>query len=219
MTTPDFERERERMIVEQIEARGITDSAVLAAMRTIPRHLFVDPTQAGRAYDDGPLPIGEHQTISQPYMVALMTEVLALRPGERVLEIGTGSGYQAAVLAEQGARVVTLERIPVLARRARDVLGPLGHLDRVQVEIADGTLGWPAAAPYDAIIVTAAAPTIPRPLLAQLASGGRLVLPIGEEELQTLVRLRRRPDGGLAEEYFGECRFVKLRGCYGWEEP
>jgi len=215
--TGNFSAERERMVEEQIIGRGIRDTGVLTALRTIPRHLFVDAADVGRAYDDTPLPIGEQQTISQPYMVALMTEVLALRPGERVLEVGTGSGYQAAVLADQGAHVVTLERIPALATRARSLLGALGYLDRVRVETADGTLGWEPGAPYDAVIVTAAAPCIPRPLIAQLAPHGRVVLPIGEEELQTLVRLRRG-QGGLVEEYFGECRFVKLRGSHGWEE-
>ncbi len=212
-----FQAERDRMVAEQIEARGIRDGAVLAALRAIPRHLFVEASLSDRAYEDGPLPIGEQQTISQPYMVALMTEALALRPGERVLEVGTGSGYQAAVLAEQGAHVISLERLPGLAVRARQVLGSLGYLDRVTLEVGDGTLGWEPGAPYDAVIVTAGAPSIPRPLVEQLACHGRLVLPMGEEELQTLVRLRREPQG-LVEEYLGECRFVKLLGSYGWEE-
>jgi protein-L-isoaspartate(D-aspartate) O-methyltransferase len=212
-----FEVERERMVSEQIEARGVRDARVLDAMRAVPRHWFVEPELVERAYEDHPLPIGERQTISQPYMVALMSEALLLRPGDRVLEVGTGSGYQTAVLAEMGAHVVTLERLEKLAVRARDVLGRLGYGDLVTVEVGDGTLGWAAGAPYDAIIVTAAAPTIPRPLVAQLAPAGRLVLPMGEEELQTLVRLRRVPEG-LVEEYLGECRFVKLRGSYGWEE-
>ncbi len=205
------------MIAEQLEARGFHDAAVLAAMRQVPRHLFVEPALAERAYEDTPLPIGERQTISQPYMVALMSEALELAPGARVLEVGTGSGYQAAVLAEMGARVLSLERIPRLAERAVQVLRVLGYDERVRVEVADGTLGWPAEAPYDAIVVTAGAPQIPRPLLGQLAEHGRLVLPMGEDELQTLVRLRREPEG-LVEEYLGECRFVKLLGSFGWEE-
>ncbi|HJQ82868.1 MAG TPA: protein-L-isoaspartate(D-aspartate) O-methyltransferase [Candidatus Binatia bacterium] len=214
----DPDQARARMIVEQLEARGCRDADVLRAMRGVPRHLFVDPGMRERAYDDTPLPIGERQTISQPYMVALMTEALAPRPGERVLEIGTGSGYQAAILAEMGARVVSVERIPVLAERARAVLAALGYGARVTVEVADGTLGWPAGAPWDAIVVTAGAPQIPRPLLDQLAPDGRLVLPMGDDELQTLVRLRRNA-GGLVEECLGECRFVKLLGSHGWEEP
>ena len=209
---------RERMLVEQLEARGFRDPAVLGAMRRVPRHRFVDRELRERAYDDTPLPIGERQTISQPYMVALMTEALALTGGERVLEVGTGSGYQAAVLAELGVTVLSIERIPALAERALAVLGALGYGARVRVEVGDGTLGWPAEAPWDAIIVTAAAPQLPRPLLEQLAPAARLVLPMGEDALQTLVRIRRGPDG-LIEDYLGECRFVKLLGSYGWEEP
>ena len=217
MAMSDFAREREQMVAEQLEARGVSDPRVLDALRIVPRHLFVEAGLQDRAYDDTPLPIGERQTISQPYMVAHMTEALAVSPGERLLEVGTGSGYQAAVLAELGAHVVTIERIPILARRAAERLAALGYADRVQVVEDDGTLGWPAGAPYDAILVTAGGPCLPRPLLEQLAPGGRLVLPMGEEELQTLVRIRRGPRG-LVEEYLGECRFVKLLGSYGWEE-
>ncbi len=213
----DPEEARNRMVAEQLEARGCHDTAVLAAMRRVPRHLFVEPALRERAYEDTPLPIGERQTISQPYMVAIMSEALEIGGGERVLEVGTGSGYQAAVLAEMGARVLSLERIPALAERARGVLHSLGYGHRVRVEVSDGTLGWPPEAPYDAILVTAGAPKIPRPLVEQLAAQGRLVLPMGDDELQTLVRLRRDA-GGLAEEYLGECRFVKLLGSYGWEE-
>jgi len=212
-----FEHARERMVAEQLEARGIEDERVLDAMRVVPRHLFVEPALQERAYDDTPLPIGERQTISQPYMVALMSATLAPRPGERVLEVGGGSGYQAAILAELGARVMSLERLPALGERARRVLCALGYLDRVTIEIADGSLGWAAGAPWSAIVVAAAAPGIPRPLVQQLAPDGRLVLPVGEEELQTLVRICRGATG-LVEEYFGECRFVKLRGSHGWEE-
>jgi protein-L-isoaspartate(D-aspartate) O-methyltransferase len=214
----DFEAERERMIAEQLEARGFDDELVLGAVRRVPRHLFVDPGHWEQAYDDHPLPIGEDQTISQPYMVALMSEALLLCGGEHVLEVGTGSGYQAAVLAEMGARVVSLERIPELGARARRVLGELGYLDRVTLEVGDGTLGWPGGAPYDAIVVTAGSPQIPRPLIAQLADGGRLVLPMGDEDVQTLVRVVREPQG-LKEQCLGECRFVKLLGSFGWEEP
>ncbi len=214
----DFEAARERMIVEQLEARGFDDPLVLGAIRHVPRHLFVDPAHWARAYDDHPLPIGEEQTISQPYMVALMSEALLLCGGERVLEVGTGSGYQAAVLAEMGAHVVSLERLRELSERARRVLGSLGYLDRVALEVGDGTLGWPAGAPYDAIVVTAGSPQIPRPLIGQLAEGGRLVLPMGDEDVQTLVRVVRAPQG-LKEQCLGECRFVKLLGSFGWEEP
>jgi protein-L-isoaspartate(D-aspartate) O-methyltransferase len=189
-----FEHEREDMVAQQLEARGVRDPRVLEAMRRVPRHRFVPPELRDSAYEDTPLPIGERQTISQPYMVALMSEVLALStPEPRVLEIGTGSGYQAAVLAEMGAHIVSIERIPELAVRARGLLTELG------------------------IIVTAGAPQIPRPLIEQLALDGCLVLPIGEHDVQTLVRLRRG-EQGLIEEYFGDCRFVKLHGAYGWED-
>jgi len=204
------------MVSEQIQARGVRDAAVLDAMRRVPRHFFVEAALRERAYEDTPLPIGERQTISQPYMVALMTQALELRAGERVLEIGTGSGYQTAVLAALGASVVSVERIPGLAERAREVLRSLGH-GNARIEVGDGGLGWPPDAPYDAILVTAGAPQIPRPLLDQLGQQGRLVLPMGEDELQSLVRLRRGAMG-LIEEYLGECRFVKLRGRYGWDE-
>jgi len=213
-----FDDARERMVAEQIEARGCTDPRVLAAMRCVPRHLFVPEDMQARAYEDNPLPIGQRQTISQPYMVAVMTAALDLpRRPVRVLEVGTGSGYQAAVLAAMGVRVVSLERLAGLAARARTALAELGLEDRVTVVVTDGGLGWPADAPYDGALVTAAAPGIPRPLLDQLAPGAPLVLPIGDEDQQTLVRLRQGPDG-WREEYLGECRFVKLRGSQGWDE-
>ncbi|HEV7734911.1 MAG TPA: protein-L-isoaspartate(D-aspartate) O-methyltransferase [Candidatus Binatia bacterium] len=218
MSDFDFERARKRMVSEQLVKRGLSDLRVLAAMRLVPRELFVPAELHERAYDDEPLPIGNHQTISQPYMVGLMSETLGLREGQKVLEVGTGSGYQAAVLAAMGAEVVSIERLPQLATRAQAALEAAGLAERVTIEVGDGTLGWEACAPYDAIVVTAGAPQIPRPLVSQLTPEGCLVLPIGEEELQTLVRLRRGPDG-LAEEYMGECRFVKLHGTYGWEEP
>jgi protein-L-isoaspartate(D-aspartate) O-methyltransferase len=213
-----FEREREEMVAGQLAARGIRDPRVLDAMRHVPRHRFVPPELVGHAYDDTPLPIGERQTISQPYIVALMSEALALPDaGGRVLEIGTGSGYQAAVLATMGARVLSVELVPALAVRARAVLAELELGDRVRVVEGDGTLGVADDAPYDGIMVTAGAPQIPRPLLSQLAPGGNLVLPIGEQDVQTLVRLRRG-EQGLIEDYLGECRFVKLHGAYGWDE-
>jgi protein-L-isoaspartate(D-aspartate) O-methyltransferase len=213
-----FEREREDMVARQIEGRGVRDVRVLGAMRCVPRHRFVSPDLIAHAYEDTPLPIGDQQTISQPYMVALMSEALALSGGApRVLEVGTGSGYQTAVLLAMGAQVTSIERVAPLALRARGLLAELGFGDRVQVIEADGTLGWGPGAPYDGIIVTAGAPQIPRPLITQLAPGGSLVLPIGERDVQTLVRLRRG-EQGLIENYLGECRFVKLHGAYGWEE-
>lgn len=214
----DHEAARARMVRAQLEGRGIADRRVLAAMGAVPRHRFVPPELRERAYEDTPLPIGSGQTISQPYMVAVMTEALGLADEEaHVLEVGTGSGYQTAVLAALGVRVTSIERIESLADRAREVIDGIGLGERVTIAVGDGTLGWEAGAPFDAILVTAGAPGIPRPLIAQLAPHGRLVVPVGEEELQTLVRLRRGAEG-LVEEYLGECRFVKLQGSHGWEE-
>jgi protein-L-isoaspartate(D-aspartate) O-methyltransferase len=203
------------MIEEQLVSRGISDSRVLASMERVERHRFVEEALRVRAYDDKPLPIGARQTISQPFMVGLMTQALELKGSERVLEIGTGCGYQTAVLAELAATVFSIERLSGLAATARQLLDELGYYN-VAVRVGDGTLGWAEEAPFDAILVTAGAPQVPRPLVAQLACGGRLVFPIGEEELQTLVRIRK-DGGGLHEEYFGDCRFVKLVGRYGWD--
>lgn len=211
----DYTATRHQMVEEQIASRGIKDPLVLAAMKRVPRHVFVDESLRDHAYDDHPLPIGEGQTISQPYMIALMAEALKLAEGEHVLEVGTGSGYLTAVLAEQGVQVCSIELSAHLAARARTTLQALGY-HNVNVHVGDGTLGWPSEAPFDAVVIGAAASSLPRPLLSQLRLGGRLVVPIGEEDLQTLVRLWREPRG-LREEYFGECRFVKLRGEYGWE--
>jgi protein-L-isoaspartate(D-aspartate) O-methyltransferase len=209
-----FDRRRKRMVDEQLVARGIQDRRVLSAMATTPRHVFVDEALRERAYDDHPLPIGHGQTISHPYTVALMTEALELQGTERVLEIGTGSGYQTAVLARVCANVFTIERIAALAGRARRVLDQLG-LYNVALRVGDGTIGWNAEAPFDAIIVTAGTPQLPRPLLSQLRAGGRLVVPVGEEESQSLLRLRVDASG-VTEEYIGDCRFVKLLGRYGF---
>ncbi|MBI3769109.1 MAG: protein-L-isoaspartate(D-aspartate) O-methyltransferase [Deltaproteobacteria bacterium] len=210
-----YERARARMIEEQLVGRGIADPRVLAAMARVERHRFVEEALEARAYDDKPLPIGARQTISQPFMVGLMTEALGLRGTERVLEIGTGCGYQTAVLAELVANVFSVERISTLATAARQLLDRLGYYN-VAIRVGDGTLGWSDEAPFDAIVVTAGTPQVPRPLITQLADGGRLVFPIGEEELQTLVRIRKE-GSRLHEEYFGDCRFVKLVGRYGWE--
>lgn len=202
------------MVQEQLLARGIEDPRVLEAMVKIPRHLFVESALADRAYDDRPLPIGDKQTISHPYMVALMTESLELSGEDRVLEIGTGSGYQTALLAELSPQVFSIEKIRALAARARALLDKMEYYN-VAIHVGDGTLGWRDHAPYDAILVTAGAPELPRPLLDQLAVGGRMVIPLGDEQSQVLKRLRRTATG-LAEERLGDCRFVKLWGKFGW---
>jgi len=212
-----FDAARERMVVEQLERRGVTDTRVLAAMRRVPRHLFVPPERQGEAYEDRALPLGSGQTISQPLMVALMTEALAPAVGARVLEIGTGSGYQAAVLAELAAEVVTIERRPELAAAAREHLAALGY-ERVQVLVGDGTLGHPPGAPYGGIIVTAGAPRVPAALTAQLADGARLVVPVGSALRQELVVVERRGDR-IVETVRDPCVFVPLVGQEGWPEP
>ena len=202
-------RMRERMVEQQIASRGIKDPRTLAAMRKVPRHLFVLPSSAADAYEDHPLPIGHGQTISQPYIVAFMTEALLLRGGETVLEIGTGSGYQAAVLSEIAAKVFTIEIVEPLAEDARRRLERLGY-STVSVRAGDGYLGWPEAAPFDAIMVTAAAPKVPEPLKQQLKEGGRLCLPVGEE-FQELVVLTRR-GAEFTEERVLPVRFVPMTG-------
>lgn len=212
----NYEIARKRMVEGQIIARGIRDRRVIEAMLKLPRHLFVEEAMAAQAYNDNPLPIGERQTISQPYMVALMTELLELKGKEKVLEIGTGSGYQAAVLAVLADRVCTIERIRPLAMRARKVLDSLGLLN-INIKIDDGTVGWDGESPFDAILVTAGAPDIPPKLVEQLAPGGRLVLPVGDQLSQTLVRVLKREDGSYAVEQSIGCRFVKLIGRNGWE--
>ncbi|MDN7025034.1 protein-L-isoaspartate(D-aspartate) O-methyltransferase [Methanoculleus sp. FWC-SCC1] len=205
---------RNEMVERQIRARGISDPRVLAAMRKVPRHLFVPPAYERSAYQDSPLPIGEGQTISQPYIVAVMTELLELNPEDTVLEVGTGSGYQAAILAELAARVISIERLPSVAENARENLERVG-VTNVEVTVGDGTKGYPAEAPYDGIIITAATPSIPEPLIDQLAEGGRLVAPTGAREFQELVRLVRR-DGAVERTSFGGVCFVPLIGQYGW---
>lgn len=194
-----FSFEQERMVAEQIERRGIRSQRVLDALRSVPRHRFVPPEERPYAYDDEPLPIGFEQTISQPYMVALMSELLALNGDETVLEIGTGSGYQAAVLSRLAAQVHSVEIIPELARRSAALLADLGCAN-VQVHCANGSLGWPAAAPYPAIIVTAAPHSLPAPLLEQLAPGGRLVIPVGARWEQVLQLWQNTPAGPQSQD-------------------
>ncbi len=211
----NFEIARRRMVETQIVARGIRDSRVIEAMLKVPRHIFVEEAMSAQTYSDSSLPIGEKQTISQPYMVALMTELLQLTGSEKVLEIGTGSGYQAAILATVANRVYTVERIRPLALRARKALDSIGLLN-VNIRIGDGTDGWEAEAPFDAILVTAGAPDIPDALIAQLKVGGRLVVPVGNQSEQTLVRITKKEDGSICREISVACRFVKLIGKYGW---
>lgn len=212
----DFEIARKRMVM-QLRARGISDGRVIEAMQKIPRHLFVEEAMAAQAYSDSSLPIGEKQTISQPYTVALMTELLHLEGTEKVLELGTGSGYQAAILATLAGRVYTVERLRPLGLRARKVLDSIG-LYNVNIRMGDGTVGWPEEAPFDAIVVTAGAPEIPSLLLEQLAVGGRLVIPVGAQDVQTLVRVVRTGENEFTREDVEQCRFVKLVGKQGWTD-
>ena len=209
-----FEGARERMVRSQLLDRGIDDPRVIEAMRKVPRHLFVEPALVNRAYDDDPLPIGAKQTISQPYIVGYMLQALKLTGSERVLEIGTGSAYQTALLAELCANVFSVEKLRELAVQARARLDELRYYN-VAIHMGDGTLGWSEHAPYDAIIVAAGAPKVPEPLAVQLAPGGKLIIPIGDHQSQTLKLTARTPTG-LEETNLGGCRFVKLLGRYGW---
>ncbi|MDR3042689.1 MAG: protein-L-isoaspartate(D-aspartate) O-methyltransferase [Desulfovibrio sp.] len=211
----DMKRNRERMVKQQLETRGITDLAVLAAMRSVPRHLFVQEALRAQAYEDHPLPIGHGQTISQPFIVALMSQIIEPQAGLRVLEIGTGSGYQAAVLAEMGMDVYTVERIRELHAAARDLLRTLKYR-KVRLKLDDGTLGWPEAAPYDRILVTAGGPEVPLPLIEQLADPGILVIPVGaSKRMQELVVVRKQ-GGRVVRESKGGVAFVDLVGTHGW---
>jgi len=203
------------MVEEQLVHRGVTDERVLTAMRRIPRHLFVEEPLRDRAHGDHPLPIGEEQTISQPYIVGFMTQLLELRGQEKVLEVGTGSGYQTAVLAELARRVCSIERLPRLAERARGLLEQLGY-DNVWVRVGSGTLGWPDEAPFDRILVTAGGPSIPPPLFQQLVEGGRMVVPVGDVANQTLTVVEKIR-GEMKTRPYGDCKFVKLVGKYAWE--
>ncbi|MBW1858520.1 MAG: protein-L-isoaspartate(D-aspartate) O-methyltransferase [Deltaproteobacteria bacterium] len=203
------------MVTTQIEARGIHDHRVLEAMRKVPRHLFVGEALQDQAYGDFPLPIGEGQTISQPYIVAEMTQALEVTPDDRVLEIGTGSGYQTAILAELAFRVYSIERVMELFVGSRKLLDQLGY-HNVIVKCSDGTLGWPSESPFEAIIVTAGGPDVPDKLVQQLTVGGRMVIPVGDRLSQTLLKIRRN-QGGAHTTDLGGCRFVKLIGEHGWK--
>jgi len=212
----DFKLARERMVKNHLIARGIKDEKVLQVLRKIPRHLFIEEALAGEAYNDHPVPIGEKQTISQPYIVALMTEALALTGSEKTLEIGTGSGYQTAILAELSSRVYTIERIKPLLVNARKLLGDLGY-SNILFKSFDGTLGWKEYTPFDAIIVTAGAPSLPEPLLTQLADKGRMVIPVGDRYSQELLKITKNGEN-IEQESLGGCRFVNLVGVHGWKD-
>jgi len=216
MILNEYASKRQQMVDSQILSRGIKDIRVINAMKKVPRHLFIDEALRSQAYEDYPSPIGEKQTISQPYIVALMTELLQLKGNEKVLEIGTGSGYQTAVLAELADQVYSIERIPALAKRARKLLDELKYTNIV-ITIDDGTLGWREHSPYDGIIVTAAAPYPPATLFEQLKTGCRLVIPVGEEYVQDLIVYTKEENGKYNKENYGGCRFVKLIGSQGWK--
>ena len=213
----EYAAQRDEMIEKQLRRRGVHDAAVLAAMAAVPRHEFVSEDVRAHAYDDLPLPIGAGQTISQPYIVAAMTAALHLQLGDKVLEIGTGCGYHAAVLSRLAKEVFTIERRPELASSASATLARLGY-SNAHVHCGDGTLGLPELAPFDAILVAAAAPAVPKPLLAQLAEGGRIILPVGDAEHQELQLVEKRGDTFPTKMLEG-CRFVPLLGYHGWQEP
>lgn len=214
--THDYRLARERMVKNQLIPRGIRHEGVLRAMGKIHRHLFVEEALIGEAYNDHPLPIGHKQTISQPYIVALMTQALELTGNEKTLEIGTGSGYQTAILAELSGMVYTIERISPLMENAQKLLGILGYTN-IRFKAFDGTLGWKEFEPFDAIMVTAGAPKTPEPLLQQLAEGGRMIVPVGNKFSQDLIRVTRTKNA-FREENLGGCRFVDLIGVHGWKE-
>jgi len=217
LESEEYSPQRSEMIEKQLRRRGIQDAAVLAAMTDVPRHEFVADELRSHAYEDVPLPIGGGQTISQPYIVAAMTAALRLQPGERVLEIGTGCGYQAAVLSRLAKEVFTIERRPELALAASEKLAQLGYRN-VHVHCGDGTLGLPEFAPFDAILVAAAAPAVPKPLLSQLSVRGRMIIPIGDTQNQEL-RLVEKHGDAFSTKMLEGCRFVPLLGYHGWQEP
>lgn len=212
---PKFKQRRKRL-VETLQDKGIQDNRVLEVFGMVPRHVFVDTALQDRAYKDTALPIDKEQTISQPFTVARQTELLEVKPGEKVLEIGTGSGYQAAILSELGAQVFTVERHEELYEKARSTLRELGY--SVQCKLGDGTLGWSAYAPYDAIVVTAGAPVVPEDLVDQLNVNGRLVVPIGDEKKQEMIRLIKIRENEIEEEHYNNFKFVPLIGKKGWQE-
>lgn len=216
MQADEYAKAREKMVDLQIVRRGVKDPRVLSAMLKVPRHLFVPEHLKSQAYEDHPLPIEEKQTISQPYIVALMTEALRLMGSERVLEIGTGSGYQTAILAELASHVYTIERLPLLSEKAKKRLDALGYKN-IFYRVGDGTLGWPEEAPFDGILVSAAAPSIPQPFVDQLAMGGRLIIPVGDRLSQDLILVERVPEG-IRKSFLGGVRFVDLVGKWGWRE-
>jgi len=210
----DYSRAREKMVKEQILGRGIKDPKVIDALTRVPRHLFVPEALLGQAYGDTALPIGEGQTITQPYMVAFLSEALNLQGNEKILEVGTGSGYQAAVLACLAERVYSVERIRGLLERARKALDRI-QCHNVVTKLSDGSYGWLEEAPFDAILITAGAPSLPQPLLGQLKAGGTMVIPVGDRSCQRLIRIRKDPQG-YSQEGLLECNFVSLVGEYGW---
>lgn len=211
----EFKKIRDLMVETQLITRGIKDRRMLDAMRRVPRHLFVDESIQYKAYDDMALPIGEGQTISQPYMVAIMTELLELKGNEKILEIGTGSGYQAVILAELSKEVYTIERVAVLVKRAEERFNFLGY-GNIHVKVGDGTLGWPEESPFDRVIITAGTPKIPDPLIEQLSEGGIIIAPVGDRFSQQLIKVKKSK-GRLSEEYHTPCIFVPLIGEYGWK--
>jgi len=212
----DYHLTREKMVKTQLIPRGINDKRVLEAMGKIPRNRFIEDALKGEAYNDHPLPIGHKQTISQPYIVALMTEALELTGNERTLEIGTGSGYQTAILAELSEKVYTVERIRSLLVKSRNILAELGY-NNILFKAFDGTLGWKEYEPYDAIMVTAGAPNVPQPLLEQLSEGGRLIIPVGNRFSQELIKMTKKR-GRYIQKNLGGCRFVDLIGVHGWKD-